>query len=344
MLRRKDPDFGQLLKVLRREGRPAWVPAYEHLASSGFIARSTGTRFDRMRADDPDYWRIYVDFWIALGFDCIPMEVGLDCPLPERGEGLTEGSESRAVIHDREEYERYPWPPASRPIEYRHFDTVSRLLPPGSKIVGGVGSGPFEWASKMMGLEGLSYAVVDDPGLVAAVFGRLGALFIAATETLARMDAVGALRQGDDLGFRSSTFLSPADLRKTVFPIYKRMADIAHANGKPFILHSCGNLNGVYDDLIERCGIDAKHSFEDSILPVTEFKRRHGARMTPLGGIDVDVLCRGTEGELRSYVRRCVETCFGDGHWAVGSGSSLTDYMPVRNYLIALDEARKTAG
>jgi uroporphyrinogen decarboxylase len=129
-------------------------------------------------------------------------------------------------------------------------------------------------------------------------------------------------------------------LRKLVFPIYRGMAAAAHERGKPFILHSCGDLEEVYGDIIA-CGVDAKHSFEDSIMPVREFKRRYGARITPLGGLDVDVICRGSGGELRQYTRRNIDECFADGHWALGTGNSLTPYMPVENYLLVLEEGMR---
>ena len=33
--------------------------------------------------------------------------------------------------------------------------------------------------------------------------------------------------------------------------------------------------------------------------------------------------------------------CFTDGFWALGTGNSLTNYMPVDNYLAVLDEGMK---
>ncbi len=60
--------------------------------------------------------------------------------------------------------------------------------------------------------------------------------------------------------------------------------------------------------------------------------------MTPLGGLDVDRIWRGTEAEVRAYARSTIEACFSDGYWALGTGNSLTDYMPVENYLAVLDE------
>lgn len=338
------PDFAQFLKAVRREGRPDHLPFYEHYASSGFIARRTQTDFHKMRPDDSGYWQVYIDFWLGMGYDCVPMEIPLKCPLAQGHGAISEGSEALVVIRDMDDFERYPWPDESEPIEFRHFETAARLLPEGVKIVGGVAMGPYEWASQMLGVMGMSYALVDSPELIERVFERLGSLIVSACRQLSTMDAIGALRQGDDLGFKTSTFLSPDLLRKHVFPTYRGQAEAAHAQGKPFILHSCGNLGDVYEDLIDYCGIDAKHSFEDVIMPVGEFKRRYGHRVTPLGGLDVDVICRGSEDELRAYTRRQVEECFYDGFWALGTGNSLTDYMPVENYMTVLEEGRKVTG
>jgi len=40
--------------------------------------------------------------------------------------------------------------------------------------------------------------------------------------------------------------------------------------------------------------------------------------------------------------RSTVERCWGEGkYWALGTGNSLTDYTPLENYLIVVDEAIK---
>jgi uroporphyrinogen decarboxylase len=337
---RRPTDFAQFLKVLTRQGRPAHLPFYEHLASPGFISSRLGQDIEQARGRR--YWELYVEFWLGMGFDCVPMEIPLKCPLAaDQDGGLSHASEAHAVIRNRSEYEAYPWPPADAAIDFEPFEIVAELIPEGAAIVAGVCMGPYEWVSQMMGVMGLAYALGDDPELVRDLFERIRGLHTGSLRRLAAMPSVGALRQGDDLGFKTATFLSPEQLRRLVFPTYRDMAGIAHAAGKPFILHSCGNLDRVYDDLIEDCRIDAKHSFEDVILPVEEFKRRYGRRITPLGGLDVDLLCRGSEEEIRRYTRGKIERCFADGYYALGTGNSLTNYMPVSNYLIALDEGRK---
>ena len=340
------PDYEQFLKVLWRQGQPDHLPFYEHIASPGFVSRRMGVDFERMTRDQPEYWRVYVDFWLGMGYDVVPLESSplVTLSSSDHADGAkSHRSESTACIRSLDDFERYAWPSDEAPINFRDFEMAAACLPDGAKIVGGVAAGPFEWATYFMGVEGLALAVHDNPELVRLVFARIGQMHLAANRQLATMDCICALRQGDDLGFKTSTFLRPDTLRRHVFPLYKQMADNAHAHGKPFILHSCGNLDDVYEDLIA-CGIDAKHSFEEAILPVEDYKARYGDRMTPLGGLDVDMICRADEPALRAYARDKIEKCFADGYWALGTGNSLTNYMPVENYLIVLDEARRVVG
>jgi len=37
-------------------------------------------------------------------------------------------------------------------------------------------------------------------------------------------------------------------------------------------------------------------------------------------------------------LRRKIETCWAGGWWALGTGNSLTDYMPAERYMMVLEE------
>ena len=70
---------------------------------------------------------------------------------------------------------------------------------------------------------------------------------------------------------------------------------------------------------------------------------RCNARMSLLGGVDVDLLARGTEAEVRAKTREILETCQPGGGYCLGSGNWVTDYCIQENYVAMLDEARRFA-
>jgi uroporphyrinogen decarboxylase len=98
----------------------------------------------------------------------------------------------------------------------------------------------------------------------------------------------------------------------------------------------------LMDDLIDDVGIDAKHSYEDKILPPEEAYRRWGDRIAVLGGVDMDLLGRGTEEQVRARTRQILEVCGVKGMgYALGTGNTAANYIPVGNYLAMLDEGRR---
>jgi uroporphyrinogen decarboxylase len=184
----------------------------------------------------------------------------------------------------------------------------------------------------------------DDPELLQAVVDRVGQTIYDAFRAFCEMDKVFALWLGDDLGFKTATLLQPQHLRQYILPWHKRYAELAHRHGQLFLLHSCGQVESVMPDLIEDVQIDAKHSFEDVITPVEEFKQRWGSRVAVLGGVDVDLLSRGTEEDVRRRTGQILVACAPAGGYACGSGNSITNYVPTRNYLAMLETVHRFNG
>ncbi|GAH31865.1 unnamed protein product, partial [marine sediment metagenome] len=86
-------------------------------------------------------------------------------------------------------------------------------------------------------------------------------------DTLATFDVVGALVLGEDMGFKTQTLLSPEVYREYLFPWHAKLVKAVHTHGKPIILHSCGNLREIMDDIID-CGWDAKHILKQVLIIV----------------------------------------------------------------------------
>jgi len=350
------PDAGRFIDVVMGRCTSDRPPLVEYLIDDALRRPITEQLLGREWVDpDPDdreATKRYLDnfflFWRALGYDFVRYEESL--PLAEHevlgaDATSTDGARHwrdlrRGAIRSWADYERYPWPSVT-PAYLANYEYLAAHLPEGMGLMVCHAGGIYEHLSAIFSYEGLCYALYDQPDLVAAVAERLGELMFDVYRQLVELEGVIAIFPGDDMGFRSSTLLPPDALRRYTLPWHRRYAALAHAHGLPYFLHSCGNLTAIMDTLIDDVGIDAKHSFENAILPVDAFQERYGARVGVLGGIDVDILARGTPEEVRAAVRRTVDACHPRGRYAIGSGNSIPSYVPVHNYLTMLDEAQR---
>jgi len=98
------------------------------------------------------------------------------------------------------------------------------------------------------------------------------------------------------------------------------------------------------DDLIDVAGINAKHSNEDVIAPFSSWVEKYGGRIGNFGGVDTDHLCSKSEAEIKEIIRDLYPFSKGHGGFALGSGNSIPNYVPVEGYLAMVNAARELRG
>ena len=250
-------------------------------------------------------------------------------------------NENTGPITNWEEFEKYPWPDPAR-ASTRALEWYERNLPDDMCVIASGSFSQFnEYLTWLMGYQNLCYALYDQRELVQAISDRLIEISIAALERILEFQRVKLVWGMDDMGFKTGTLISPNDLRQFVLPGHKKMAEMAHAAHMPYLLHSCGQLTAIMPDLIDDVKIDARHSFEDTIENVILAKQRYGDRLTLLGGIDLDFLCRSSQQAVRTRVRATLDACLPGGGYCLGTGNSVANYIPLENYLAMLDEGRR---
>ena len=331
------PDFSRLADAVLRRGRSDRLPFMELFADPEVVEAILGRPWNT----DEDK----VEFWYRLGYDSAGVGIGLgfarqraaaENTAPLAASERNWVADSLCPIQTRDHFERYDWPdPEAAAVE--PIESMAKCLPEGMSLML-QSSGVLENVMWLMGYTGLACALYDDPDLVQDMFDAVGSRILRAMEKVIDCREIGGVFFGEDMGFKTATMIAPEHLRKYHFPHLKRIVDLAHKHGKFFVLHSCGNLSEVMEDLIEDVGIDAKHSFEDAIMPVGEFKKLYGDRIGVVGGVDVDALARMDVDGIRAYTRRVLEECAPGGGYALGSGNSVTNYVKVENYLAMLEE------
>lgn len=344
-----DPDFERLRKAIMREGQPDRIPFFEIQIDTELMEAILGEPVPSAFDTDPEQTRtkllkdiklmrrLCYDYVLVWNMPILPGNFMFadDTARLSRGARPWQ-SETEGPIASRKDFQDFSWPDLSRK-KYTRFDFVSQHLPEGMKIVAAL-PGVFETVRGLMGITSLCYMLHDDPSLVADVFDKVGRITCEAATNLSAIDTVGGVVLAEDMGSKNGLIMSPDHFRKLVIPWHEKIGRIIHERNKMFILHACGKIEKLMDALINVGKIDARHSFEDQVTPIEEAKRLYGDHIAVLGGIDMDLLARGSEQEVRKRVREIISACASDGGFALGTGNSAANYINPQNFLAMLDE------
>jgi len=336
------PNFNNLLKVLNNE-RPNKATLFEfflndklysHLAKENIEAKSSN--LDRLR--------IIIKAFYNAGYDYATIPTWytdtLDFPKNdfhhEESRSLNEG----CMITDRESFDKYNWPDPEIG-DYEIYNKLISDLPEGMKLIACGPGGVLETVIDLVGFENICIMSLMDAELTEEIFSNVGTRLLEYYKIIVKYDSIGALIVNDDWGFKTQTMLDTESMRKYVFPWHKKIVEVIHEAEKPAILHSCGNLDAVFNDVIDDMKYDGKHSFEDGIIPVEKAIPKWGDRISILGGIDMDFLARETPEMVYYRSRKLLEQSREKGGYALGSGNSIPDFIPYENYFSMLKAANE---
>lgn len=326
------PDIEQLLTTLRGK-KGTHIPLMELGIHPKIKARLLGRDINTLKDD--------IAFWHKAGYDYIKIQPQADFQIP--GHILDESQiqerswapEGRGQVGSWREFDAFDF---TRPedIDYSRFEQVTGLLPDGLGVIGQYGD-IFTMVWELMGFEGFSYALFEDPRLVEALFDKIGSAVLPMYEYFAQNDSIDAMWYSDDIAYQTGLMIGPQDLNKYLFPWLRKIGDLARESGKPFIYHSDGVLWDVMEDLIG-CGVTALHPIEPKAMDIVEVKQRYGDRLCLIGNLDVgDILSMGTPEMVRQKVEETIRQVGQTGGYCVGSGNSIPDYVKFENYTAMLD-------
>jgi uroporphyrinogen decarboxylase len=339
------PDSENLLQVLYNR-RPSRLPVYEHHIDAPFISKVLGENLDPAGIKPTEltgYYAKVIGFWKDMTYDGFDYEAAICDILP--GHGAIMGGMA-GPIQTRDDFNKYPW--QDIPLIFResytpHFEAIRKTLLPGMKAFGGCGYGIFEASRDLVGYEPLCIMQCMDPDLFRDLFIKIGDLWVELWSWVIKnySDIYVFFRMGDDLGHKTSTLLDPEIIRQHILPQYKRVIDLIHASGKKFLLHSCGNIFPLMDDIIA-LGIDAKHSNEDQIAPFSEWIDKYADRIGLFGGFDLNLLVLNKPDDVYQNVLEqgliYRQKAIGYG---LGSGNSIPEYIPVDGFLAMLEAVKE---
>ena len=328
-LHNRKPDIENLYKVLRCEV-PSRPTLFEYFMNTPLHEKLAGRK-----APDPgnhlETLKFTIDAFTAAGYDfattyASPMEFKRDLINRKDTFSLNDGF----CITDEESFEAYDWPDVEAQ-DFSLLENIKDYLPEGMKLLVRGPSGVFANTTYLVGYDNLCFMLYDNPDLARAIIDNIGSRVVKYYEAAVKYESVGLIIINDDYSFGTQTLLSPAQLREYIFPWHRKIAEVGHRAGLPVILHCCGFMDDVIDDVIDM-GIVGRHSYEDKIIPVEQFYEKFVGKIAVLGGIDMDFIMRSSCEEIIARSRAMLERSAARGGYALGTGNSVPEYIPQEKY------------
>ena len=183
--------------------------------------------------------------------------------------------------------------------------------------------GPHEAILRLHGFEKTLYSICDSPDLLREISETYTDFLIEViAESLKREVVFDGFFMIEDLACTNGMLFSPAQWREIFRPCIEKFGDFLHKHGIHFWMHSCGNAEAVFRDLIE-CGLDVINPLEaKSGLDVCQLKSKYGKDLTFFGNIDV-VKMSGTDSQIEDELRRKITTAKQGGGYIYHSDHSV---------------------
>ena len=188
------------------------------------------------------------------------------------------------------------------------------------------------------GIDKLMMDLYDAPDFVQALLTTITDYNITQAQEAMQYD-IDAVYFGDDWGMQKGLQMGPCLWMEFIYPQLKRMYGAVKAEGKYVFIHSCGDVDELFDLLIE-IGLDCFNPFQPEVMDVEALLRQYRGRLAFHGGLSTQhTLPYGTVEEVRVETRRLL-TLGREGGFILSPAHAVEGDVPLENMLAFIEEAQ----
>ena len=205
-----------------------------------------------------------------------------------------------------------------------------------------IGFSLYERAWTLRGMENLMLDFYDHPKFVHALLTAIADYNIAQVHKAVQYD-IDAVYFGDDWGQQHGLQMGARLWREFILPQLKRMYGAVRKAGKFVMIHSCGDVDELFDDLIE-AGLNCFNPFQPEVMDIDQLLPRYRGRLAFHGGLSTQrTLPFGTVSDVRAEVSHLLEMgC--DGGYIFAPAHDVEGDVPLENMLAVIETVQRQPG
>ena len=323
----------EVIRMVFEGKKPPYVPwqfSFTHEAHQKLVAHYGTHHLDpylKPHFSSIDTWRL-----TDIGNDCVQDEFGVVWDhSQDKDIGVVKG-----CLLPEPSLRGFDFPD---PLAHPLFRTIDADLAAASDrcTMFDIGFSFYERAWTLRGIENLYMDFVENPKFVHQLLGMIADHNIAMIREAVKHD-IDVVHLGDDWGGQYGLLMGPKHWYEFIYPQLKRMYAAIHAGGKFVSIHSCGDVDELFDDLVG-IGLNCFNPFQPEVMDVEALMPRYRGRLAFYGGLSTQrVLPYATPDNVRKASRHLLDLGRGGGY-IFAPAHSVEGDAPLENMLAAIETA-----
>jgi uroporphyrinogen decarboxylase len=200
----------------------------------------------------------------------------------------------------------------------------------------------YERAWTLRGMEDLMMDFHDHPRFVRDLLHAIADYNVAHVRAALEHD-IDAVWFGDDWGQQHGLQMGPKLWHEFLYPELARMYAVVREAGRHVIIHSCGDVDELFDDLVG-IGVNCFNPFQPEVMDVPALLEAYRGRLSFFGGLSTQkTLPYGTPDDVRRESRRLLDLGR-QGGYIFAPAHSVEGDVPLENMLAFIEVAQEQEG
>jgi uroporphyrinogen decarboxylase len=230
------------------------------------------------------------------------------------------------------------------PLDPRFFDDIpARIDKFGDCFrVFQIGFSLYERAWTLRGIPNLLTDLYDNPDFVNTLLNTIADYNMTQIREALKYD-IDAVYFGDDWGMQRGLQMGPRMWHQFIYPVLKRMYGVVRAADKFVMIHSCGDVDELFDSLIG-IGANCFNPFQPEVMDVDDLMRQYRGRLAFHGGLSTQrTLPYGSVEDVRRETRHLLELGR-DGGYIFAPAHDVEGDVPLENMLAFIEIVQHQPG